>query len=119
MNLLQPVIFSFFPFNLKSKIQNEYNQKVKSEKFKFSDGGLTTIDYLYNDSKKKPFLYFTNTFGVNGFGMTYLYRIMLELNKEYNCIFIYSRGYKIPINNKNIYYTIDNNGLYKFMSTCS
>jgi hypothetical protein len=28
---------------------------------------------------------------------------MLELSKNYNCIFIYSRGYSIPINNNKIY----------------
>jgi len=103
MNFLQPIIFSIIPSDLKSKVQNEYNNRIESELFTFSDGGNTMIEYLYARDRNKPFIYFTNTFGVDGFGSFYLYRMMLILNKQYNCVFLYSRGYKLPINNDIIY----------------
>jgi predicted alpha/beta-fold hydrolase len=102
VNILNPLMNSFILNNFNIEISEYYNNKKESEVYTFNDGSITTIDYIYNKDKSKPFLYFTNTFG-DGLSMYYSYRMMLELNKSYNCVFIYSKGYKSPINNNKIY----------------
>jgi predicted alpha/beta-fold hydrolase len=105
INILQPIMFSIYPSNnIREQIEEIYNMKRQSEDFIFkSDNGITKIEYLYHKDRSRPVLYFTNTFGVGGLGTFYIHRMMLELNREYNCVFVYSRGYNMPINNKTIY----------------
>ena len=100
-NFVQSTLYNILPSNLKKNIFNIYRSQVIEEEFKFEDDGITDIEYLLTN-KKQPYLYFINTISMDAF---YVKKLMLELNTKYNynCVFIYSRGFKTIINNNITY----------------
>ena len=102
MNLVQSIIYNILPGNLKQITHNIYKEQIIEEEFMFKDGGVTSIEYLLSNDNNKPYIYCINTITLDSF---YIRKLMLEINKKnnYNCVYIYSRGFKTPINNNITY----------------
>jgi predicted alpha/beta-fold hydrolase len=97
-NIINPLLPYIIGDNSHRHIKKKYNKLINTEVYTFKDKGQTIIEYLNNNNNLT--ILFTDTINMSGIGDTYLKKIMIELYyKNYNCIFIYNRGYKIPINN--------------------